>query len=309
MGKAPNNSMRDVILQSRDISLLRDLFESRVMRTSHVASLHFGGNAETAKKRLQKLQAAGLLSKRPRHPYEPAVFYLTPKAFRLLRDDGHLADLPRLSQRSFERRVQVSERTLEHELAVLNVKAAMVAAINGTKRFKIAQFSTWPLLYELPIERSAIDPTASGVMYLKPDAFVRVHEDEGDTVSEHVFFIEVDRSTESQGVLAAKGPAYLEAHRSGAVAELLGGIRDEYKAYPFRVLFVVENEARRDSTIERLLANQPPTLTQVWLTTSREAIADPLGQIWIRPRDHREFHSNQQPHTTSHVPRLKLFED
>jgi hypothetical protein len=47
-------------LQSRDIELLRGLFESRVMTNDHATALYFDGENEAAKKRLQKLKAAGL---------------------------------------------------------------------------------------------------------------------------------------------------------------------------------------------------------------------------------------------------------
>jgi len=61
-----------IIFQSRDISLLRDLFESRVMTSSHAATLHFEGSRDAAKKRLQKLKASGYISERARRPTEPA---------------------------------------------------------------------------------------------------------------------------------------------------------------------------------------------------------------------------------------------
>lgn len=40
-------------------------------------------------------------------------------------------------------------------------------------------------------------------------------------------------------------------------------------------------------TIETLLSLTPPILTQVWLTTLEEIIANPLGPIWTRPIDCR----------------------
>jgi len=49
-----------VQLQPRDFELLRGLFESRVMTLAHVSALYFDGKREMAKKRVQKLKAAGL---------------------------------------------------------------------------------------------------------------------------------------------------------------------------------------------------------------------------------------------------------
>ena len=48
-------------LQDRDLALLRGLFECRVMTTDHATALYFDGNYDPAKKRLQKLTAAGLI--------------------------------------------------------------------------------------------------------------------------------------------------------------------------------------------------------------------------------------------------------
>ena len=38
-----------------------------------------------------------------------------------------------------------------------------------------------------------------------------------------------------------------------------------------------------------LLQNTPPILTMVWLTTFEELTTDPLGAIWMRPRDYRDI--------------------
>jgi hypothetical protein len=54
------------------------------------------------------------------------------------------------------------------------------------------------------------------------------------------------------------------------------------------VLFVVPNEERRNNMAERLLQNNPPVRTMVWLTTFQEVTTDPLGAIWMRPIDYRE---------------------
>ena len=51
-------------LQDRDLALLRGLFECRVMTTDHATALYFEGKGEAAKKRLQKLKAAGFISER-----------------------------------------------------------------------------------------------------------------------------------------------------------------------------------------------------------------------------------------------------
>jgi hypothetical protein len=69
-------------LQDRDLALLRGLFECRVMTTDHAKALYFDGKDEAAKKRLQKIKAAGLITNRPRHAFEPSVLFLTRKAWK-----------------------------------------------------------------------------------------------------------------------------------------------------------------------------------------------------------------------------------
>ena len=59
-------------LQNRDLTLLRGLFECRVMTTDHATAMYFNGNYDPAKKRLQKIKAAGLITERPRRAFDPS---------------------------------------------------------------------------------------------------------------------------------------------------------------------------------------------------------------------------------------------
>ncbi len=168
----------------------------------------------------------------------------------------------------------------------MDVKAAFCSAIRGAHSFTVAEFSTWPLLYQFEAFRPGQD---SAEVIVKPDGFIRVHEKEPDGgLSEHTFFLEVDRSTETQDTLVARAGCYLDYFRSGAFAQRNGAPRSAYKDYPFRVLIVFKTAERRKNTAERLLQNSPPIFTQVCLSTFEEATRDPLGSIWIRPLDYRK---------------------
>jgi hypothetical protein len=267
-------------LQDRDIALLRDLFESRLMTLAHVAALHFDGKPEAAKKRVQKLKTAGLIRERPRRSNEPSIVFLTREALKLLSEDGHIADYPELSLKALEKRAQVSDMTLRHELELIAVKAAIRSAIRQTTNFSIAEFSTWPMLYQF----KAKCPDGETVL-VKPDAFIRIREDEPDGLSEHTFFLELDRSSEPQKMLLDKAECYLDYYRTGGLAKRFGRPEDEYKLFPFRVLFVLQNGERRDTTAKRLLGAR--ILSQVWLTTLSELLTNPLGAIWVRPKDYQ----------------------
>jgi len=274
-----------VNFQDRDLVILRGLFESRIMTSAHVAALYFGGRKEAAKKRLQKLKTAGLIGERTRRVYEPSVLYLTQKALAFLRAQGVLSEYPQLGPFSLEKRARVSNITIHHELEIMDVKTAFHAAISKKANFTIAEFSTWPLLYQFEAYRPGYNVAEVTV---KPDGFIRIHEKESDGgLSEHTYFLEVDRSSETQDTLVARAGSYLDYYKSGGFAERNGAPRSAYKDYPFRVLMIFRNAERRNNTAERLLQSNPPILTQACLTTIEEVKTDPLGAIWICPTDYR----------------------
>lgn len=269
--------------QVRDLDLLRGLFDSRLMTLTHAAALYFDGRREAAKKRVQKLKAAGLVGEKSRKAYEPSILYLTRDGFMLLQERGLLEGLPATTWPSLEKRLQVSELTLRHELEVMDVRAAVCSAIEKRSPLSIAEFSTWPILFQF-----AASPDGRSDMLVKPDGFIRIHEREEQSVFEHTFFLEVDRSTETLDTLGRRALCYLNYYQRGGVAERFGRPRSEYKDFPFRVLMVFKTAERRNNITERLLTQNPPILSQVWLSTLKEVLADPLGPVWIRPVDYRD---------------------
>ena len=268
-------------IQERDLVVLQGLFESRVLTLAHMTAMYFEGRPEAAKKRVQKLKAAGLIAERPRGVREPSILFITRRAFQELKEAGRLDGYPLLGWADLEKRIRVSDATIKHELEVMDVKAAFVSAIRATKQYSIAEFSTWPALYEFKAFKPTGEPTI-----VRPDGFIRIHEKDADGgVYEHTCFLEVDRSTESQTVLAAKAHCYRDYYVRGGLAERYGRPRDEYEQFPFRVLVVCKTEERRDNIARRLLRNDPPILTQVWVATMVETVSKPLGDIWTRPID------------------------
>lgn len=283
----PSKSVFDSIsLQERDLSLLRGLLESRVMTAAHIADLYFEGKSEATKKRLQKFKAAGLIGERKRRAYEPSILFLGRTGLTVLRSEGILTEYPQISLEALEKRARVSALTLRHELEVMDAKVAFHKAIGGTGVFKIAQFTTWPLLYQFQAFRPG--GRAQEVL-VKPDGFIRIHEDERDGgLSEHTFFLEIDRSTETLDTLVNRAGCYLDHFQSGGFAHWNGAPRSAFKDYPFRVLMIFKTAERRNNVAERLLQTNPPIFTQVCLSTFGEAIKDPLGKNWSRPIDYRD---------------------
>jgi len=276
-----------IALQPRDFLLLRGLFDSRVMTLSHISRLYFEGRDEATKKRLQKLKAAGLVSERARRAYDRSVLFLTRKGFQALFDEGQLSQFPQLSWKSLGKRMQVSELTLRHELEIQEVKTALALALNDTPNFRITEFSTWPLLYEFRVTIPANSSTfARPEILLKPDGFIQIMETDSEQQEfRRLFFLEVDRSTETLNTLVTKAIAYREYYRTGGLAVKFGALKESFSEYPFRVLMVFKSEARRDNVAGTLLKLKPPILKQCWLTTLPEVTENPLGEIWKKPED------------------------
>lgn len=283
---SPRNVV-EVVLQERDVALLRGLFEARVMKLSHIARLYFEGREEAAKKRVQKLKNAGYIRERKgRRAYESAILSLTKKAFGALIESGALLVYPPIGWKSLEKRLDVSDSTLRHELTVLDAKAALAPALEQSPGLSITEFSVWPRLCEFSIERRAAS-------VVRPDGLLRIEEAEaGGSRNELVFFLEVDRGTEGHDVLVEKAVDYRHYLDHGDLRERVGG----KGRVPFRVLLVLKTTTRRGApSIERrnniaeaLLLRPEKFGNFIWLTTLEELTGDPLGTIWVTPSAYRE---------------------
>jgi hypothetical protein len=265
-------------LRDRDIAFLRGLFECRVMTIQHVASLYFEGHGEYAKKRLQKLKSAGLLTARPRKQFEPAILFLTTKGIATLHDRRLLELYPKFDIPTLARRACVSDITLQHELAVMDLKVAFHVATRTRSALSILEFTTWPILNQFTVLGELV----------KPDAFVRVRERTDDgIVREHSFYVELDRSTELLATLCRRARSYAAHYRSGHFAGARGVPVMQYQKCPFRVLYVLCSNQRRDNVARRLLRATPPILSLVWLATMSDLKNDPFQPIWKRPVDYK----------------------
>jgi hypothetical protein len=274
-----------LILQERDLIILRDLFESRVISLAQMATLHFEGRYEGAKKRIQILKANGLIAERPREPLKPSILFLPQKAFELLSEKGMLADYPNLSIASLTKRAQVSKQTIEHELACIDVKTSFARAIRTSNVLKLQEFSTWPLLSQF----EAYVPMRRIKQTIKPDGFIRIHEHALDGGKfGYTFFMEIDRSTEKQDILAEKAACYLDYYKRGGFAVRNGHPPEAFQDFPFRVLIVCKTPERRNNAAERLLKLNPPIFKHAMLSTFDDVCANPLGPIWIQPVNYRE---------------------
>lgn len=274
-----------VRLQGRDFAVLRCLFESRVMTLSHITTLFFEGHKEAAKKRMQALKCAGLVAERPRRPFDPSILSLTEAGLRALEDGNCLSDCPpQLIDARKLNHCKVSDLTLRHELAVMDVRASMAAAVANAQKLEVVEFVTVPQL------NAFTSSDAEGkIVTTKPDGFMRISElcRDGKTAV-HSFFLEVDRGTEALEVLTRKASCYAAFYRSGGFATRNGRPPEKFKSLPFRVLMAFKSDERRNNVAESLLRMKSPILRQVWLTSIAAVLADPLRPIWVRPVDYRD---------------------
>lgn len=277
----PLSPKPSIQFQERDLELLRGLLGCRVMTLSHASDIFFAGAREAAKKRIAKLKAAGLLGERSRKPYEPAIIYLLRQGHSLLQERGMLNGFPAIGWPALERRIQVSDLTLRHELEVMDVRAAFHAAVRTHVTISISEFTTWPLMCEFMASRGH-----GPERLVKPDAFIRIEEHDAGALFEHIFFLELDRGTETLNKLVDKALCYLDYYQHGGLAVRFGRAAAEYKEFPFRALMVLQSVERRNNLAEALLTNSPPIYTHTWLSTFDEVTADPFGPIWVRPRDY-----------------------
>lgn len=273
---------RHVAIQERDLQILRGLLDSRIMTHAHAAKLYFAGSIHAAKKRLQKLKSAGLLSERTRRMFDRAVLHLSKDGLRLLAERGILSEYPSLSLSEHTKRARVSDITIRHEVEVMDVKASICAACANLTGTLIEVFTTWPQLLQFECAPFGAPLT------VKPDGFFRIRETTREQRPPRAYYLELDRSTETLATLLLRANSYVAHFKSGGFAKARGAWRSEFRDYPFRALFVVKSAERLNNMAEALILNNPPILTHVWLTTFDEVVREPLGAIWMRPLEYRE---------------------
>lgn len=251
------------------------------MKISHIAQLYFQGSLDAAKKRVLPLKKAGFLKERSgRRPYEPAILALARPAFEALISGGRLADYPAIGWKSLEKRFDVKEQTLAHELRVIDVKAALTSAIEMQPELSITEFSVWPRLCEFMVERDR------ELRSVKPDGLLRI----GESDEEFVFYLEVDRGQETHGILLDKALDYLAHLANDGLAQRLGG----RARIDFRLLMIFRTPTqrgapsveRRNNMLEKLLLRPEHFGSFVWMTTLEEVLADPLGPIWVTAKSY-----------------------
>ncbi len=224
----PTNNLH---LTARDRAVLIGLFEARVFTLKQLAKLYFEDRYEMTKKRLQKLKAAGYVRALNRAPFQPSALVLAKKGFLAVRHAEELARYPEIPWNTFYKRTQIADSTLRHELAVSEVRVALLSTIRERNDLELLELTTWPwqINFEarFPVKRDGF--TYKKAMTIRPDGLLRLkHRLPNGSSRDLTFYLEIDRSTESQTQLLKKASGYI-AHRNQE---------------PFQVIFTFSTIAR-----------------------------------------------------------------
>lgn len=307
--KTPVHHQVRVELSKRDHALFLGLLEAGVMLRTQIADLYFAGSYEATNKRLQKLLKYAYVREHKaadrRGIYLPAWITLAEDGFRALKREGLIDD--GCTSEALRRRLSRSSMTLAHDLGVVDLWVAFAKAARATNAHTLKRFSTWP--YEFQFETTQSGSATPSL--LLPDAFAMLASCDDPALApiESPLFFEWDRSTEGRSVIRTKAVCYDRFYRSGTFAERCGGTRRDVEDYPFRTVFAVRNEERRNNMLEELgRPSREGTLIhdQFWCTTWDEILANPFGAIYLHVGDYIAATEGTMYHPARFVTKTRM---
>jgi hypothetical protein len=244
-----------IILQERDLHLLRELSVMRVIDREQAKVVAGFGSTSRANVRLLALTRAGALRR----------FFLGSgggrKALYVLSPQGaQAAQLPWHGLRRPQDAVLIADYFIAHQLAV---NALYCALKYGVIPIPYVTFHRWQSFHE---------PVVPGIRLI-PDGYVEFTMPQGITGC----FLEVDLGHESQTIWRRKAEHYLEFALSGKYQEHFGQDR-------FRVLVLANSERRLHSIRKTVRA-----ITQkiFWFATLASLRSDFFARVWFRAEDNQ----------------------
>lgn len=262
-----------LILQPRDIELLRDIGEFRFLNTEQILSLH-EGSRRNLMERLSRLYHHAYLD-RPtsqtsaRLTSAHMVYSLGRKGAELLSKDAE-------EREGIYRRIAETERTLPliaHALMISQFRVCLTLAAKQSG-VKILRFTQGEDLKRILRSVRGDNPA------LVPDAFFTL-EDKGDVIN---FFVEADRSTMTTEKFVNK----LKIYWSWRDDERL---KKQFRLTNFRVLTIAPSDGRSESL--RLAGkNGDPrgegSLAFLFASEKNYSLTEPQAifkPIWKSPKD------------------------
>lgn len=244
-----------IILQERDLHLLRELSVMRVIDREQAKIVAWFGSTSRANVRLLALTRAGILRRffLGSGGGRKALYVLSPKG-------AQAAQVPHRGPRRSQDAVLVADYFVGHQLAVNATYCSLKYGITSVPQ---VTFHRW---------LSFAEPVVP-IIRLIPDGYVEFMTPTGITAC----FLEVDLGHESQTIWKRKAEHYLELALSGKYREHFGHER-------FRVL-VLANTERRLHSIRKTVRD----ITQkiFWFATLASVQSDFFAPVWLRPGDNQ----------------------
>jgi hypothetical protein len=261
-------------LQERDFQVFRAIAESPACSRANLAAAFFNGSYEAAKKRIQQLAGVGFV-RNDSVGFGRSILSLTEKGAELL--IAHAKTPPTI------RTSPVSPRMIRHERMLADCQFALTA--RADEQDCLVDFSNDP-------EKAAFCVNCSDhalAETVRPDGFCSIQT--GFRTPKDFFFIEIDRSTETQGHLIHLGKQYRSYRRSGEFTARFG---NQYEANQpsFRVLLIMKSPQRLENTLKNLRFHAGVG-TLFWLTVFDSFVRDPFGRIWRCPADSDDASGNE----------------
>lgn len=243
--------MNELILQWRDLHLVRELAVMRVMDREQAKIVAGFGSTSRANARLLALTRAGMLRR----------FFLgsgggRKAIYALSRKGAQAAQVPCRGPRRPQDAFIVADYFVGHQLAVNAIYCALKYGVIPVPH---VTFHRW---------LSFAEPVVPEIRLI-PDGYVEFMTPTGITAC----FLEVDLGHESQTIWKRKAEHYLELALSGKYREHVGHER-------FRVLVLANSERRLHSIRKTVRA-----ITQkiFWFATLASVRNDFFAPVWFRP--------------------------
>jgi len=242
-----------IILQARDLHLLRELSEMRVIDREQAKIVAGFGSTSRANARLLALVNAGMLRR----------FFLgsgggRKALYALSKKGAQAAQVAFRGPRRPHDAFLVADYFVGHQLAVNAIYCSLKYGVVPASQ---ATFHRW---------RSFTEPVVPEICLI-PDGYVELMTPQGIAAC----FLEVDLGHESQTIWKRKAEHYVELALSGKYQE-------HFRNERFRVL-VIANSVRRLHSIRSTVS----TITQkiFWFATLESVPNDFFARVWFRGGD------------------------
>jgi hypothetical protein len=244
-----------LILQLRDLHLLREIAVMRVLDREQAKIVAGFGSTTRANTRLLTLVRAGLLRRffLGSGGGRRALYALSPKG-------AQVVDVPVRGPRRPQDALLVADYFVGHQLAV---NAIYCALKYRTIPIPQVTFHRW---------LSFSEPVVTGISLI-PDGFVEFTTPTGIVAC----FLEVDLGHESQTIWKGKAQHYLQLAVSGKYREQFGQDR-------FRVL-VIANSERRLHSIRKTVVEITEKI--FWFATLATVGTTFFAPVWYRPKENK----------------------